>query len=974
MFLGSFPGLVRAEVLPFRTYSIEEGLSQSVVQAMLQDSRGFMWFGTQDGLSRFDGVDFVNYGVVQGLAHTSVRCLYEDGEGTLLIGVDNGGVYRLVGGDIAPVALEQGDSATVHSIFAGPDSSVLCVSESGQVWVLEPGREPALIQEAFLDGRSYGAIMDRSGDIWLATEDRGLVRLNVESGQVMGMEHQMPETRFLSLALDSRGVLWAGSDGGGLVRINQSNSGQEGGVDVLTTADGLPGNKVRAVYPDPSGGVWIGVDGGAALVRNGEVRALGRSNGLPATDVYALLRDREGAMWFGTWGGGVSRLTTEMFAHFNESSGLSGDLVYAIAQGPDGSIFLGTGGGGVFRLMHGMVEHFSGPLGEPGDTVYSIIRDSQDRMWFASYGDGVAIWDGESWQRLTQEQGLPSDKVFFIKQDSLGNMWIATQGGLARLGPDGVSTFTEADGLVTDEVLSILEDSQGRLWLSTYGYGVMSLINGHVTSYTTVDGLAGNTVYSMYEDADGVLWFGARGGLSRFEEGRFTSFTMEHGLSNDRCYFVLQDERGFYWIGTNRGLNRFDGRTFRHYGSSSGLMSMEFNDGAAFLDGQGKLWFGHVRGATRLDPDLDRPVSAPPMVYLSSVLINGQEVDPESHHVLEHDENRVGIGFSAPFFSSPKDMVYRYMLRGLDENWQSTGQRSIEYASLPPGDYEFVVEARNRDRIAGGNQVAFAFSIERPFWRNWWFRIGAAALVVGLAAVGYGWRMRRINRRNKDLERMVAERTEDLELERDKSADLLKNILPASIVDEMREKGGAAPRHYSSSTIFFTDFKGFTSTASTLPPEHLVRELNDMFSHFDAIIAEHGLEKIKTIGDAYMIAGGLPKESDDHALRCVKAALAMQAYVAERNADSIIKWEMRAGMHSGAVVAGVVGATKFTYDVWGDTVNVASRMESACEPGQVNISAFTHHLVRGQVECEYRGKVEVKGKGGIDMYYVSKVL
>ena len=171
-------------------------------------------------------------------------------------------------------------------------------------------------------------------------------------------------------------------------------------------------------------------------------------------------------------------------------------------------------------------------------------------------------------------------------------------------------------------------------------------------------------------------------------------------------------------------------------------------------------------------------------------------------------------------------------------------------------------------------------------------------------------------------------------------------------------------------TILFTDFRDFTKTVASLPANQVVEELNDIFRHFDDIIDDCGIEKIKTIGDSYMIAGGLPKPLPDHAERCVDAALRMQAYLEKRNDTSTVKWNMRAGIHSGEVVAGVVGKKKFTYDVWGDTVNTASRMESAGEAGRVNISASTYGLVKSRYKGEYRGKLDAKGKGDIDMYFV----
>ncbi len=211
----------------------------------------------------------------------------------------------------------------------------------------------------------------------------------------------------------------------------------------------------------------------------------------------------------------------------------------------------------------------------------------------------------------------------------------------------------------------------------------------------------------------------------------------------------------------------------------------------------------------------------------------------------------------------------------------------------------------------------------------------------------------------------------DVAAEHERSEQLLRNILPAELAQELSATGSARPARHESVTILFTDFSGFTQAASTMPADRMVAELNEIFAAFDDITDACGVEKIKTIGDAYMAAAGLPKPCADHAHRCVRAGLRMLDYLEHRNQMSAFKWSLRVGVHAGPVVAGVVGKRKYAFDIWGDTVNVASRMESAGEVGRVNVSAYTFDLVRDEFACEYRGKVSAKGKGEIDMYFVT---
>jgi len=203
---------------------------------------------------------------------------------------------------------------------------------------------------------------------------------------------------------------------------------------------------------------------------------------------------------------------------------------------------------------------------------------------------------------------------------------------------------------------------------------------------------------------------------------------------------------------------------------------------------------------------------------------------------------------------------------------------------------------------------------------------------------------------------------------------LLLNILPKRIAKELRVNGFATPRNYESVTVLFTDFKDFTKISERLTPQELVFKLNDFFVAFDNITARHNLEKIKTIGDAYMCAGGLPTKNATHPVEAILAAFEMQEYMHQKNKEGEASgeepWGLRIGIHTGPIVAGVVGNKKFAYDIWGSTVNVASRMESGGEPGKINISEATFNLVREQFICTHRGKLMAKNVGEIDMYFV----
>ncbi|HMU83582.1 MAG TPA: adenylate/guanylate cyclase domain-containing protein [Leptospiraceae bacterium] len=224
---------------------------------------------------------------------------------------------------------------------------------------------------------------------------------------------------------------------------------------------------------------------------------------------------------------------------------------------------------------------------------------------------------------------------------------------------------------------------------------------------------------------------------------------------------------------------------------------------------------------------------------------------------------------------------------------------------------------------------------------------------------------------------LVVVLSRNVHAEREKSDKLLLNILPQEIAEELKKTDQVAPQSYDQVTVLFTDLVGFTRIAENLPPQDLLRELDSCFSSFDRIIKKHKIEKIKTIGDSYMCAGGVPHRNKTNAIDCVLAALNMITYMkrlkADREAHGLPCWEIRLGIHTGHLVAGVIGKEKFAYDIWGDTVNLASRMESSGVPMQVNISRATYELVSNLFDCEFRGAVQAKNKGEIDMYLVRGV-
>jgi class 3 adenylate cyclase len=237
---------------------------------------------------------------------------------------------------------------------------------------------------------------------------------------------------------------------------------------------------------------------------------------------------------------------------------------------------------------------------------------------------------------------------------------------------------------------------------------------------------------------------------------------------------------------------------------------------------------------------------------------------------------------------------------------------------------------------------------------------------------------RKFKLRQQVLEQIINKKNEDLVRINEKTEALLANVLPKNTADELMAKGKATKTKYNFVTVLFSDIQGFTQIAEEMNPEVLIDELDKFFFHFDSVVEKYRIEKIKTIGDAYMCAGGIPEKNRTNPVEVILAALEMQEYMKNLKEASLIQgmkyWDIRIGIHTGTVIAGVVGHKKLSYDIWGDTVNIASRMESSGEAGKINISGATYEFVKDFFICEYRGRMPVKYKGELDMYFVKEII
>jgi class 3 adenylate cyclase len=760
----------------------------------------------------------------------------------------------------------------------------------------------------------------------------------------------------------------------------------------------LPDPRVLSLLRINAQEIWVGTPSGLAhLTRQGgnpELRMIAEANGLGHDVVRAIIQDRSGGIWVGTAFGGISKFTSDAFVHFTERDGLRSRIVTAIHRTPDDLLWLGTMGGGVACWRNGEVKSYGRAEGLSDPMVLSFGEDVQGYLLVGTTTHGLFRMDGERFKRFMPGSGLGADRIFCIHRSANGHHWVGGDQGLYKqLDRERFLRLAGAELAVHG-----LASNNDTLWAATERGLYQVAMNKGSLLLERNTALPAVNMTAVARDSHGNLWVGTAGhGLYRLQGTRVDSLNAENGLASHMVEQVLLDAYENVWLGTRRGihlleLDMMQERVIQiqHFGADEGFIGVEAFRNACMLDRDSTLWFGSVRGATRYDPDREVKDVREPIIHLTDLQLFFERPDwspwsngmdraglPEGL-VLPYNKNHLTFAFTGISLAYPEKVRYRYLLEGYDPDWSPiTALDRVTYSNIPPGEYHFRVLARNSSGIWTEEPVSFPFRIEPPFWDTWTFRsIAGGTLLLGL--FGYiRMRERRSKRERERLERTVETRTKQLALEKDRSDALLLNILPAATAEELKEKGTADARSHAHCTVLFSDFSGFTTFSSRMDSSTLVAELDHYFRLFDQLCDRFGVEKIKTIGDAYMCASGVPDARRSHALDAVLMALGMVDAVtrsnAERAARNAQQWPVRIGLHSGPVVSGVVGRKKFAYDIWGDTVNLASRMESNSEPGRVNISGSTYSQVMEYVDAEPRGPVKVKGKGEHNMYFVLRL-
>ena len=760
------------------------------------------------------------------------------------------------------------------------------------------------------------------------------------------------------------------------------------------------------------------------------------SNSLLSDMTLSIYKDKTGCIWIGTQNGlsffdPVKQFFTSYNSDYDINNSLIDKNIWSISDINDSIILVGTRKG-ICKINNNTGNYYNYPyksenpnLPENHD-IWDVVSGKDNNIWVANNG-GLYLLEcynnnNARYKKIyIDDEELNNNVVYDIDIDKHNNILLACSNGFVIVNPTDFScdiikhNDTLNNTIPYAEGRKVYSAKNGDIWLGFVGKGLTKIsldtidekVNFSFTNYTTSNsGLSHNTVLSIWEDASENLWLGTYGGgLNKFDvqTKEFSHFTEKQGLSNNSIYGVIGGDSNKLWISTNFGLNVFNTKTetFKVFTEKDGLQSNEFNVNSYHKSNSGKLFFGGMSGFNSFYSNEIKINQTPPIVSINNVKVLSENEYKDIPHYsnrtyfdtlkLGYKQNNLLLSFVGLHYSHSESNIYKIHLEGLYEEPLFVNElRQITYSNLDPGKYIFKVWAANSDGIWSKPKELFIY-INSPFWMHWAFITIASVVLLLLIFGGYILRINVMKRQKRRLAFLIERRTKTitkqkeyiekqtkiLKREKDKADKLLSNILPEEIAEELKNKGKARPRQYRMASVLFTDIKNFSLIAEKMDAADMVKSLDNLFRKFDQIIEQHQLEKIKTIGDAYMAAGGVPLRDKENPINCILAALDIQKYMLKEKEKAIENdenyWEVRIGIHTGDIIAGVIGSKRIAYDIWGSNVNIAQRIESEGKPWKVNISEATYDYVVPFFEFTSRGEIPTKNTGKISMYFVDRI-
>ncbi len=1015
IWVGTQDGLNRFDGKTFEVKNTlnTPGLSNNFIHAGVKDKNGYLWFGTGNGLTLFNpNLDkFQNFRPSEETF--SIEDLAVDNSGNIWMVTTNSGVWKF---DYVSKKFSNLNAIFKtrlgKKIFVTTKGEVLLASDEPLLQVYNVSSNKSIEIELKTKLANYPLRVNFTtqigdGEVYLGT-NQGIFLLNLKTYKAIPVFKQLDEKYGM---LNVTGIIFGDRDE---LYVSTANEGliiiQPDGTFIKIVKDefqrnSLISNEINQLFKDYFDNIWIATARGISSFHPTYQGILGISkswdldHGLVSDNIWSIAENSSGRYLYIGTNVGVSRYdrSDRKFTHFTkprESSALE-NLVLAIQWISDKELLIGCddglfrltidGGKSIFKKLDFIPEY----INKIHSRIYKFQHFDSSSYFLATSGGALFIdLKNKTYKSFTHN---PKDKANTIPpgfcrlvfKDNEGTILFGTAtGGLSQLLIENGEFFIRPIAINTE---------------------LLAVSKSYITSILQLD----KFTYLLGTGGEGIIvWNKKSNSFKRYDD--------RDGLPNSVIYSMLKDDYNNVWISTNQGLSQFNTSTarFTNYKEIHGLLSREFNLGASLKSRTGQLFFGGISGLNYFHPQALINFDTKLEVVLSKLFVNQKQVFPNDESgilsktfsktneiELKYDERSFTILYHVSNLSFPELVNFKYQLIGSGEREINIGNSNeLRFNSLQPGDYILKIYARYGQGEWVSKPKVVYITILAPFWMTWWFWTIIGVLLIVTIRWIIKSRIKQVKIGQVKLEMKIAERTyeirqqnikieqqknelelkgEQLEREKEKSERLLRNVIPDTMADELLEKGKASARAFKVVSVMFTDFVGFTHFADQMDPSALVQQLDIFFKEFDQIITNNDLEKIKTIGDAYMCAGGVPVRNNTNPIDACLAGLQIQNYMLHFNnhakLNGQLEWNLRLGINTGEVTAGVIGTSRLAYDVWGSTVNHAQRMEMMGKPGKVTITQSTFNFIEPYFECTYMGEVPSKSKGMITMYQVDRI-
>lgn len=767
---GSYFTHLQAQQKGFSNYSLTEGLPQSRVTVLLEDSRGILWIGTQSaGLARFDGNEFKTLTTRQGLIDNHILSLFEDKQGQLWIGTQTGiSIYD--GKKFKSLKTGEKKAQEVHAIWQQNNGRIWIGTQSAVYTYSAEGLEHSGPQNTFRTGKVHCFFGEKNGAVWIG-HSKGLLRILGEERKTFTAKEGLNSPDIRAITADSSGNIWIGSILGGVHRFDGRAF-----IPQFLTSRIHEGFILDLVF-DSKGDLWISnqLEGLANYnFKSQSFQYFGTAQGLPHKHISDILEDSWGNIWLATLGGGISKYTSRNFVHIDKEQGLPAQNVLAIATDSMNQVWLGLAGMGLAVYDGARFQLYNRQHLFSNVDVKSIYKDRRNRMWIGTGGRGLALFQDTSFQFFSNTDTFKANFIQDIKEDAEGYLWVATKyQGIFKISTysDSLGTqlkteaYTKAHGLISNNIEVLHFDIKGRLWYGTKDQG-LGLFHKEGTEENLNSPILDKlTITCLAEDSQGYLWIGtAEQGLHRLflHDEKFSIPSFKGAFTSDGIKFIQVDGQDRLWVGTEAGINRVlinperNIQEVKHLGRDEGLLDTEINQHAGYMTPEGKLWIGANSGLSIFQSNKKQKKQFQPRIYLEQVKLFYDPLQDNDQYAylmgpwgkIKHkmnfapDDNHLSFEFNGIDLSQSGPLKYQFRMKGLEKKWSPLStKKDAAYPNLAAGSYTFQVKSVNSEEIES-EVLEIPLHIEIPVYLKKEFIAGA---ILALALLIWGIFKLRLN-------------------------------------------------------------------------------------------------------------------------------------------------------------------------------------------------------------------------------------